>query len=130
MKKYASVDKPIYCTVTTHKAFKYQIKFDCNGFYGGTSGSPWLKNYNRTTRRGDVMGVIGGYQEGGKYDWRSYSSVFDKDINHLFTTAKSRLGRARRISVRLRGVQSATNKIHRTRPVGDTAAENPAAARR
>ncbi|WP_433176681.1 trypsin-like serine peptidase [Actinoallomurus sp. CA-150999] len=90
MKKYSSVDKPIYCTVTTHKAFKYQIKFDCNGFYGGTSGSPWLKNYNTTTRRGDVMGVIGGYQEGGKYDWRSYSSVFDKDINHLFTTAKNR----------------------------------------
>ena len=88
MKKYAPADKPIYCNVTTHKAFKYQIKFDCNGFYGGTSGSPWIKNYNRATRRGDVLGVIGGYQEGGKYDWRSYSSVFDKDINKLFTTAK------------------------------------------
>ncbi|MCO5967998.1 trypsin-like serine peptidase [Actinoallomurus soli] len=88
MKKYSSVDKPIYCNVTTHKAFKYQIYFDCNGFYGGTSGSPWIKNYNTTTRRGDVLGVIGGYEEGGKYDWRSYSSVFDKDINNLFTTAK------------------------------------------
>ncbi|GAA0333600.1 hypothetical protein GCM10010151_24190 [Actinoallomurus spadix] len=90
MKKYKSVDKPIYCNVTTHKAFKYQITFDCNGFYGGTSGSPWIKNYNTTTRRGDVLGVIGGYQEGGKYDWRSYSSVFDKDINKLFTSAKKR----------------------------------------
>jgi V8-like Glu-specific endopeptidase len=90
MKKYASVDKPIYCNVTTHKAFKYQIRFDCNGFYGGTSGSPWIKNYNTKTRRGDVLGVIGGYQEGGRYDWRSYSSVFDKDISHLFTTAKKR----------------------------------------
>ncbi|MCO6004428.1 trypsin-like peptidase domain-containing protein [Actinoallomurus purpureus] len=90
MKKYASVDKPIYCTVTTHKAFKYQIRFDCNGYYGGTSGSPWIKNYNTTTRRGDVLGVIGGYQEGGKYDWRSYSSVFDKDIKNLFTDAKGR----------------------------------------
>ncbi|MEV5708800.1 trypsin-like serine protease [Actinoallomurus sp. NPDC052274] len=88
MKKYSSVDKPIYCNVTTHKAFKYQIYFDCNGFYGGTSGSPWIKNYNTTTRRGDVLGVIGGYQEGGKYEWRSYASVFDKDVNNLFATAK------------------------------------------
>lgn len=87
MKKYASIDKPIYCDVTAHKAFKYQIMFDCNGFYGGTSGSPWIKNYNTTTRRGDVLGVIGGYEEGGKYDWRSYSSVFDKDIRNLYATA-------------------------------------------
>lgn len=90
MTKYASVDKPIYCNATTHKAFKYQIYFDCNGFYGGTSGSPWLKNYNTTTRRGDVLGVIGGYEEGGKYDWRSYSAVFDKDIHNLYTTANKR----------------------------------------
>ena len=87
MKKYASVDKPIYCNVTSHKAFKYQITFDCGGFYGGTSGSPWIKNYNTKTRRGDVLGVIGGYQEGGKYEWRSYSSVFDKDIRRLYATA-------------------------------------------
>jgi V8-like Glu-specific endopeptidase len=89
MKKYASVDKPIYCNATTHKAFKYQIRFDCGGFYGGTSGSPWIKNYNTKTRRGDVLGVIGGYQEGGKYDWRSYSPVFDKDIRHLYTLAEA-----------------------------------------
>ncbi|HEX6470573.1 MAG TPA: trypsin-like peptidase domain-containing protein [Streptosporangiaceae bacterium] len=87
MKKYAPVDEPIYCNVTTHKAFRYQIRFDCNGFYGGTSGSPWIKNYDTTTRRGDVLGVIGGYQEGGRYDWRSYSPVFDKDIRHLYQTA-------------------------------------------
>lgn len=90
MKKYAGVDKPIYCNATTHKAFKYQIRFDCDGFYGGTSGSPWVKNYNTTTRRGDVLGVIGGYQEGGMYSWRSYSSVFDKDIRHLYAAASQR----------------------------------------
>lgn len=89
MKKYAGADKPIYCNATTHKAFKYQMRFDCGGFYGGTSGSPWLKNYNTKTRRGDVLGVIGGYEEGGRYDWRSYSPVFDQDIRHLYTVAKA-----------------------------------------
>lgn len=87
MAKYAPADKPIYCNATTHKAFKYQIDFDCDGYYGGTSGSPWIKNYDTTTRRGDVLGVIGGYEEGGKYDWRSYSPVFDKDIRALYASA-------------------------------------------
>jgi V8-like Glu-specific endopeptidase len=88
MKKYASADKPIYCNATTHKAFKYQMRFDCGGFYGGTSGSPWIKNYNTRTRRGEVFGVIGGYQEGGKYDWRSYSPAFGGTVHRLFRDAQ------------------------------------------
>lgn len=90
MKKYRKIDKPIYCNATSHKQAKYQLKFDCKGFYGGTSGSPWIQHYNTKTRRGRVMGVIGGYQQGGNTDWRSYSSVFDKDIRHLYNRASTK----------------------------------------
>ncbi len=89
MKKYARADKSIYCNATTRKAFRYQMRFDCGGYYGGTSGSPWIKNYNTRTRRGDVIGVIGGYQEGGAYDWRSYSPVFGRSVRHLFADARA-----------------------------------------
>jgi V8-like Glu-specific endopeptidase len=91
MKKYASINLPIYCFVHTYKEKKYQIGMNCRGFYGGTSGSPWLKNYNSHCRCGSVMGVIGGYEQGGKYDYTSYASVFDHDVYTLYkgTVARS-----------------------------------------
>ncbi|MCW2912969.1 MAG: hypothetical protein JWN52_1037 [Actinomycetia bacterium] len=82
-KNHNSSDKPITCTVNTYKQSKYQMGFDCRGYYGGTSGSPWTmpdSSSNRTL----VIGVIGGYQQGGNVDWRSYSAVFDQDILNLF----------------------------------------------
>lgn len=80
-------DRPISCASRTHRQAKYQLRFDCGGFYGGTSGSPWMKDYDNRTQSGYVIGVIGGYQQGGSHDWRSYSSVFDGDISHLIVTA-------------------------------------------
>jgi hypothetical protein len=45
--------------------------FDCRGFVGGTSGAPWL----RVTPHGpEIVGVIGGLEQGGCYDHTSYSS--------------------------------------------------------
>ncbi|GAA4620991.1 hypothetical protein GCM10023196_007120 [Actinoallomurus vinaceus] len=76
-------DKPISCANTTFKQAKYQQGFDCKGFYGGTSGSPWMMNYNSHTQTGYVIGALGGYQEGGSVDWRSYAAVFDNDIIKL-----------------------------------------------
>ncbi|MCW2944597.1 MAG: hypothetical protein JWR24_1314 [Actinoallomurus sp.] len=82
-------DRPIWCTAKTYRQARYQLRFDCGGFYGGTSGSPWLKGYNSHTQSGYVIGVIGGYQQGGSHDWRSYSSAFDDDIGRLLITANN-----------------------------------------
>ena len=82
-------DRPIRCTTKTYKQSNYQVGFDCRRFYGGTSGSPWIKGYDSKTQSGYVIGAIGGYQRGGAYDWRSYSAVFDSDIARLITTANN-----------------------------------------
>ncbi|RMI47153.1 hypothetical protein EBO15_04540 [Actinomadura harenae] len=83
-------NRPIYCKTKTAKAFKYQIRMDCTGFYGGTSGSPWLLWYNTKSHTGYVNGVIGGYQEGGSVSWRSYSPYFDSDVYNLRKAADNR----------------------------------------
>ncbi len=67
-----------------------QLRFDCHGFYGGTSGSPWLSDYDNRTQTGHVVGVIGGYQEGGSEEWRSYSPLFDANVANLLATANNR----------------------------------------
>lgn len=80
-------DRPVACDVLTHRLAARQVRFDCRGFYGGTSGSPLIKGYDPATQSGYAVGVIGGYHLGGSYDWRSYSPVFDGDIAHLMVTA-------------------------------------------
>ena len=80
-------DRPIRCTATTARQADHQMRFDCRGFYGGTSGSPWIEGYDERTQSGYVIGTIGGYQKGGEYDWRSYSPLFDDDIARLIVAA-------------------------------------------
>jgi V8-like Glu-specific endopeptidase len=83
-------DRPISCEAKVHRQDRYQMRFDCRGFYGGTSGSPWLKGYDPRTQSGYVIGVIGGYEQGGDVDWRSYSPLFDRDVAQLIVTANNR----------------------------------------
>jgi hypothetical protein len=63
------------------------MRFNCDGFPNGTSGSPWVTNVNPSTGLGTVIGVIGGYEEGGNTPQVSYSSYFDQDITDLYNTA-------------------------------------------
>ncbi|GAA0333584.1 trypsin-like serine protease [Actinoallomurus spadix] len=86
-KSHNPADKPVRCVNRTFKQWKYQIGFDCKGLYGGTSGSPWMIQYNDKTESGLVIGTLGGYQEGGDTDWRSYSALFDNDITKLIVKA-------------------------------------------
>lgn len=83
-------NRPIYCKTHTARQWKYQVRMDCTGFYGGTSGSPWLLWYNSRSHTGYVNGVIGGYQEGGSVSWRSYSPYFDGDVYNLRKAADAR----------------------------------------
>ena len=64
-----------------------QLRFDCGGFTGGTSGSPWVTHFNLRTRNGTIVGVIGGYQEGGDTAAISYSSYLGAAVQRLYRQA-------------------------------------------
>ncbi|GLY88606.1 trypsin-like serine peptidase [Actinoallomurus iriomotensis] len=83
-------DRPVGCAGRAARQSRTQMRFDCHGFYGGTSGSPWLSDYDARTQSGHVVGVIGGYQEGGSEEWRSYSPIFTDDTARLLNTADDR----------------------------------------
>jgi V8-like Glu-specific endopeptidase len=58
---------------------------DCRGFVGGTSGSPWLLQ----TRHGvQIVGVIGGLNQGGCFDYTSYSSPLAADADVAYERAR------------------------------------------
>lgn len=79
---------PIACTNVVFLTRGYPT-FDCRGFVEGTSGSPWL----RVTRAGvHIVGIIGGYDRGGSYDFISYSSRFDADVESEYLSASSSRG--------------------------------------
>lgn len=80
-------DRQVGCAGRVSRQARFQLRFDCHGFFGGTSGSPWLSDYDARTQSGHVVGVIGGYQEGGTEEWRSYSPLFTDAVAHLLATA-------------------------------------------
>lgn len=85
----SAASAPISCFNRTTQQSQYQMRIACTGFPGGTSGSPWLTSFNRTTRTGTVIGVIGGYQQGGDTADVSYSPYFDNDVQNLYNEAVS-----------------------------------------
>ncbi|AUY51877.1 trypsin-like peptidase domain-containing protein [Streptomyces sp. CB01881] len=74
-------DEPITCSTRTRSQSPTQERFDCGGYTDGTSGSPWI------TPTGAVVGVIGGYQEGGETPGTSYSVTFDGRVAELYRQA-------------------------------------------
>ncbi|MEY9937372.1 serine protease [Streptacidiphilus sp. MAP5-3] len=84
--------EPIACFNSTTQQSTYQMKIACKSFPGGTSGSPWLTAFDRTTRTGTVIGVIGGYQQGGSTPDVSYSPYFDNDVLALYDRAVAQGG--------------------------------------
>jgi hypothetical protein len=80
--------EPIRCPTKSFPFRPGQMEFYCHGFWTGTSGGPWIIGYNAKTGTGTVFGVIGGYEEGGDYDWASYSSYFGSQARVLFGQAE------------------------------------------
>ncbi len=85
----SSDDAPVTCLNRTSEQSATQQKFVCGGFYGGTSGSPWIIRFDPRVRTGTIVGVIGGYQEGGDTPSISYSTYFDNDIRTLYEQAEA-----------------------------------------
>jgi V8-like Glu-specific endopeptidase len=77
-----SRQSPVTCTnkPTAHNATQQRIA--CPGFTGGTSGSPWVNG------DGQVVGVLGGHEEGGATDDVSYSVVLGGEAARLYRAAQ------------------------------------------
>jgi V8-like Glu-specific endopeptidase len=82
--------EPITCTGPA-SAFHgaSQFVFDCDNYTNGTSGGPFLAHVSPVTGNGRVIGVIGGYQQGGDSPDVSYSPRFSGAIQSLYVTAVS-----------------------------------------
>jgi V8-like Glu-specific endopeptidase len=83
----ASEDAPVTCVNWTSRQSQSQLRFDCDGFTGGTSGSPWVTHFDPRTLTGTIVGVLGGYQEGGSTEAISYSSYLGPEVEKLYRQA-------------------------------------------
>jgi V8-like Glu-specific endopeptidase len=81
-------DLPIKCATNSFKYSTHQMKFFCRGFWNGTSGGPWIVNYNGHTGSGTIIGDIGGFEQGGDFEWASYSVYYTWPTWQLFLQAQ------------------------------------------
>jgi len=81
-------EQPVICGTISFQAMPSQLQFNCHGYPDGTSGGPWLIDYNPDTGSGTVIGDIGGYETGGNYEYTSYSPYFGAAILKLYVQAE------------------------------------------
>jgi len=87
-------DAPVSCVNWTTRQSPTQLRFDCGGFTDGTSGGPWIADINPRTGTGTIVGVIGGYQQGGDTPAISYSSYLGDAVQGLYQEAIAAAGLA------------------------------------
>ncbi|MFI5780625.1 trypsin-like serine peptidase [Nocardia sp. NPDC051570] len=87
-----STEEPVICqNALTDSHIPHQLQFNCPGYTDGTSGGPFADP------SGEIMGVIGGYQQGGNTPEISYSATFTENTRLLYWTAISESGRDTRL---------------------------------
>ncbi|HEY2576252.1 MAG TPA: trypsin-like serine protease [Streptosporangiaceae bacterium] len=82
-------DLPLICHNRTSMPLPHQLEFDCGQYTDGTSGGPFLITARPGDADGTVIGVIGGYQQGGDLPQISYSPAFGPNVAALYRTAVS-----------------------------------------
>ncbi len=80
-------NEPVWCVNEATSFSPTQLQFDCGGYTDGTSGGPFLTDLSAATGQGVVIGVIGGYEQGGLTPSVSYSAVFGTAEAALYKTA-------------------------------------------
>jgi hypothetical protein len=80
-------DQPVWCANWTDGFSPTQLRFDCGGYTFGTSGGPFIAAVSGPVGEGTVIGVIGGYEQGGDTPDVSYSVMFGPTEADLFRTA-------------------------------------------
>jgi V8-like Glu-specific endopeptidase len=84
-----SQDQPLICHGRTRVPMPHQLEFDCGSYTEGTSGGPFLLNAAAGTGTETLVGVIGGYQQGGDLPQISYAAEFGPNVKRLYETAVS-----------------------------------------
>ncbi|MET8449945.1 trypsin-like serine peptidase [Streptomyces sp. NPDC005209] len=74
-------EAPISCTNKPSAHSSTQQRIDCPSFSSGTSGSPWVNGDH------EVVGVLGGHEQGGSTDDTSYSVVLGEEAARLYEDA-------------------------------------------
>jgi V8-like Glu-specific endopeptidase len=74
-------ETPVGCTDKPAAHSRTQQRIACPGFSGGTSGSPWVNG------DGQVVGVLGGHDQGGTTPGVSYSVVLSAEAERLYRKA-------------------------------------------
>jgi V8-like Glu-specific endopeptidase len=82
-----ATNQPITCQNRLRRPMAGQLEFDCDGYTNGTSGGPFLTKVDQATGEGLVIGVIGGYQQGGDTPQVSYSAVLGANAAALYKQA-------------------------------------------
>jgi V8-like Glu-specific endopeptidase len=82
-----ATNQPVTCQNRVHEPMAAQLEFDCDGYTNGTSGGPFLSEVDQATGQGLVIGVIGGYQQGGNTPEVSYSPVLGANAAALYQKA-------------------------------------------
>jgi V8-like Glu-specific endopeptidase len=82
-----ATDQPVTCQNWLRQPMAGQLEFDCGGYTNGTSGGPFLSEVDQATGQGLVIGVIGGYQQGGDTPQVSYSAVLGANAAALYKRA-------------------------------------------
>jgi hypothetical protein len=82
-----ATEQPVACRNWTSQPMTNQLEFDCAGYTDGTSGGPFLADVNPVTGQGVVVGVIGGYNQGGFTPSVSYSAQFSANVATLYSSA-------------------------------------------
>jgi V8-like Glu-specific endopeptidase len=80
-------DEAIRCENRAIAFSPTQLQFDCAGYTNGTSGSPLIADFNPRTGLGEVIGVIGGHEQGGDTPAVSYAARFGPGMAALYAAA-------------------------------------------
>ena len=83
----SATNQPVTCQNPIKQPMADQLEFDCDGYTNGTSGGPFLSEIDPATGQGLVIGVIGGYQQGGDVPQVSYSAVLGAKAAALYSEA-------------------------------------------
>ncbi|GAA2223774.1 trypsin-like serine peptidase [Streptomyces nogalater] len=76
-----SREVPVTCTDKPVPHSRTQQRVDCPDFTSGTSGSPWVNGDH------EIVGVLGGHEEGGSTPGTSYSVVLGCAAAELYAEA-------------------------------------------
>ncbi|WP_328431754.1 MULTISPECIES: trypsin-like serine peptidase [unclassified Streptomyces] len=77
----SSGEVPVSCTNKPTKHSRMQQRIECPGLTGGTSGSPWVNGDQQ------VVGILGGHEQGGLTPDISYSVVLGAEAAELYRDA-------------------------------------------